>query len=123
MREAGDITAQTFDAKRFLDREVVDLMSKVELRENIEFTREYPEVWNCKVIAPTKSGEQHQVHIRYPKGHPKSPFTDKEVDQKFMRLAEPSLGAAGCRSFLDWAWRLEESNDVGTIFDLVAPKH
>jgi 2-methylcitrate dehydratase len=119
----GDITARTFDAKRFLDREVIDLMSKVELRENPEFTCQYPEIWNCRIIAVTKSGEEHQVHLRYPKGHPRNPLTDKEVEEKFIRLAEPSLGLAGCRSFLDWAWRLEESKDVGTIFDLLAPRH
>jgi 2-methylcitrate dehydratase len=117
----GDVTAQTFDAKRFLDPEVIDLMSKVELRENPEFTSQYPEVWNCKITAITQSGEEHQVHLPYPKGHPQNPFTDKEVEEKFLRLAESLLGLNGCRSFLDWGWHLEEANDIGVIFDLLVP--
>ena len=71
----------------------------------------------------TKSGDAHQVHLLYPKGHPKNPFTDREVEEKFIRLAESSLGLAGCRSFLDWAWRLEEAPDIGAIFDLVTATH
>ena len=38
----GDITPATFDSRRFLDPEVIELMSKVQLREDPEFTKEYP---------------------------------------------------------------------------------
>jgi 2-methylcitrate dehydratase len=116
----GDITAATFDSQRFLDREVIELMSKVQLREDPEFTKEYPAKWNCRITAETFSGERHQVHVTYPKGHPQNPFTDKEVEQKFLSLAEPLIGAERCQSFLDWAWRLEEARDIGKMFQILA---
>ena len=115
----GDITAATFDSQRFLDPEVIELMAKVQLREDPEFTKEYPAKWNCRITAETFSGERHQIHVTYPKGHPQNPFTDKEVEEKFLSLAEPLIGTERCRSFLDWAWRLEEARDIGKMFQIL----
>jgi 2-methylcitrate dehydratase len=116
----GNITPATFDSRRFLDPEVIELMSKVQLREDPEFTQEYPAKWNCRITAETFSGERHQVHVTYPKGHPQNPFTDKEVEEKFLVLAEPLIGSERCQSFLDWAWRLEEARDIGKMFQILA---
>ena len=116
----GDITPATFDSQRFLETEVIELMSRVELHEEPEFTKDYPAKWNCRITAETFSGERHQVHVTYPKGHPQNPFTDKEVEEKFVRLAEPVIGLNRCQSFLDWAWRLEEVRDVGSVFQILA---
>jgi 2-methylcitrate dehydratase len=116
----GDISSDTFAAQRFLDADAVSLMAKIKLREDPEFSRQYPKVWNCRLIAETFGGERHEVHVSYPKGHPENPFTDTEVEAKFRRLAEPLLGAARCQTFLDWAWRLEHAKDIGEIFPLLA---
>ena len=112
--------AATFDSQRFLDRDVIELMAKVQLREDPEFTKAYPATWNCRITAETLAGGQHQVHVTYPKGHPQNPFTDKEVEDKFARLAEPLIGPQRCKSFLDWAWHLEEAKDIGKMFQLLA---
>jgi 2-methylcitrate dehydratase len=117
----GDITAATFEADRFLDADAVALMSKIRLREHPEFTKQYPEVWNCRIIAESISGKRHQAHVTYPKGHPKNAFSDKEVEAKFVRLAEPLLGEKRCDVFFDWAWRLEEAADIGGMFQILEP--
>jgi 2-methylcitrate dehydratase len=116
----GDITSRTFDSERFLDKDAVELMAKVTLREDPEFTRQYPARWNCRMVAETFAGARHEVHVAYPKGHPENPFTDTEVEEKFIRLAELSLGMARCRAFLNWAWRLEEADNIGEMFPLLA---
>jgi hypothetical protein len=84
-------------------------MAKVQLREDPEFTKEYPAKWNCRITAESFSGKRHPVYVTYPKGHLENPFTDKEVEDKFFSLAEPVIGLKRCQSFLDWAWRLEGS--------------
>ena len=117
----GDITAATFETDRFLDADAVALMAKIQLREDPEFTKQYPEVWNCRITAESVSGKCHQVHVTYPKGHPKNAFTDKEVEAKFIGLAEPLLGAKRCNAFFDWAWHLEEAADIGEMFQILEP--
>jgi 2-methylcitrate dehydratase len=116
----ADITLDTFESKRFLDPDVVELMAKIQLREDPEFTKEYPEVWNCRITAVTQSGKKHQVHATYPKGHPKNPMNDHEVEEKFLKLNGRILGDQRCRAFFDFAWHLEEVDDVGKVFDLIA---
>ncbi len=116
----GAVSAATFESERFLDADAIALMAKIELREDPEFTRQYPEVWNCRITAESISGKRHQVHVTYPKGHPKNGFTDAEVEAKFLRLAAPLLGETRCRKFLDWAWHLEEAAAIAEIFSLVA---
>ena len=116
----GALTSQTFDAERFLDEDVIDLMAKVKLREDPAFTEQYPAKWNCRLVAETFSGARHEIHVTFPKGHPENPFSDAEVEEKFLRLAEPSLGMTRCRAFMDWAWRLEEAGDIAEMFPLLA---
>jgi 2-methylcitrate dehydratase len=60
------------------------------------------------------------VHVAYPKGHPENPFSDAEVEEKFLRLAEPALGRTRCRTFIDWAWQLEQAENIGALFPLLA---
>jgi hypothetical protein len=47
-------------------------------------------------------------------------MSDFEVEEKFLKLNERMLGDQRCRSFFDFAWHLDEVDDVGKIFDLVA---
>jgi len=116
----GTITSATFDSERFLDDDIVQLMARVELREDLQFTKQYPEVWNCRITAQNGRGELQQAHVRYPKGHPQLPFTDEEVQAKFIELAAPRLGLDRCRSFFDFAWHLEEADDIGEMFALLS---
>jgi 2-methylcitrate dehydratase len=116
----GAVTAHTFDAERFLDRDAIEIMAKITLREDPGFTKEYPAKWNCRLVAETFAGARHEVHVAYPKGHPENPFSDAEVEEKFLRLAEPSLGNARSRKFIDWAWRLERAENISEIFPLLA---
>jgi hypothetical protein len=45
---------------------------------------------------------------------------DAEVEEKFLRLAEPSLGKTRCRKFIGWAWRLEKTENIDELFPLLA---
>ena len=116
----GGVTAHTFDAARFLDRDAVELMAKITLREDPQFTKHYPEKWNCRLVAETFSGARHEIHVSYPKGHPANPFSDAEVEDKFLRLAEPFLGRTRGQKFIDWAWRLEQAEEIRELFPLLA---
>ena len=115
----GAVTAHTFYSARFLDRDVIELMAKITLREDSAFTSQYPAKWNCRLVAETFAGARHEVHVTYPKGHPENPFSDAEVEEKFLRLAESSLGKPRCRKFIDWAWRLEQAENIGELFPLL----
>ncbi len=114
-----DVSPATFESGRFLDPDVIDLMAKIDLREDPQFTKEYPARWNCRIIAETFSGARHEVHVLFPKGHPENSFSDAEVEEKFVRLSEPRIGISRCHAFLNWASRLEEADNIEEIFPLL----
>jgi hypothetical protein len=41
------------------------------------------------------------------------------VEEKFLRLGEPSLGSTRCKKLIDWAWRLDRVKDIGEFFPLL----
>ena len=59
----GDLTSRTFDSARFSDGDVIELMAKITLREDPTFTKQYPAMWNCRMVAETFAGVRHEVHV------------------------------------------------------------
>jgi 2-methylcitrate dehydratase len=114
----GTVWLDDFTEERIRDPKVHALMQKIEVRENEEYTRAFPES-NCfRIEVLTKSGEKHAREIRHGKGHPKNPMTDQEIETKFRKLTEPLLGPAQATKALDRLWHLEEMRDLREIWNL-----
>jgi len=45
-----------------------------------------------------KTGVVQSARVDFPPGHSRNPLTDAQVDEKFMRLAEPVLGSQAGRA-------------------------
>ena len=56
----------------------------------------------------------------YPKGDPRNPLTDREVEEKFDALAAPVLPEDRRRKIKDTIWKLEE---LSSITDLMEQLH
>ena len=54
----------------------------------------------------------------YPKGHPRNPMTDQDVEAKFRTYAEPAIGAQRCGDALAALWGLEEARSIDQVLDL-----
>lgn len=119
----GDISEATFAPERIADPALLALMTKIEVREDARLDAAYPEGWGCRIAAESRSGERHEVEVKYFKGHARSPLTDAEVEAKFRRLVEARMGHEEAGALLQALWRLDESNDVRTVLDLMRVKH
>ncbi len=75
------------------DTRVLDLARRVEVLEDPELTALFPKRWPCRVRVRMRDGEVREQRVDIPKGEPDNPLTAAELEQKFRRLAEPSLGA------------------------------
>jgi 2-methylcitrate dehydratase len=67
----------------------------------------------------TRDGRLFSKKITYPKGHPKNPVTDKEVEIKFKSLAADVLSPEQVDTVLDKLWHLESINNIGEIMDSI----
>ena len=92
------------------------------VEEDPEYSRRYPDETNCRIEVTTASGEQLAVHTAYPKGHPSNPMTDAEIETKFRSLSAELLTAQQCDRALNLLWHLEDQPDLGELFDTLVVK-
>jgi 2-methylcitrate dehydratase len=94
-------------------------MGKIRVRVEDEIEALYPQTIVTRVEATTVSGQRHRVEIRNPKGHELNPMTDADISDKFLRAAEPVLGAARAKTALDCWWNLPSVSNLSEAFDLL----
>ncbi len=57
----------------------------------------FPELQRVDRHDHDHDGREFTKQIDYPKGDPRNPLTDEEIEEKFDALAEPVLAADGAR--------------------------
>ena len=113
----GAVNPASFTTERVRDPELRPLMQKVTITENPEFSRQFPETYNCDMEVVTRDGERYRATSVHPKGHWRNPLTDQELEAKFLGLAQEVLTPGQCSEALELLWRLEELEDVSAIYD------
>ena len=80
----GEITEKQYEMNKIRDINSLDLIKRVKVIENPEFTKSYPKegIIN-KVTISLKNGDRLSSQIDFPKGHPMNPMVDHEVEEKF----------------------------------------
>ncbi len=94
---------------------VMSLVKKIEVNLNREFDAMYPRAFPTEITVITKSGAKYSERVDYPKGHPKNPMSDRELEVKYEKLTKSVLPQEVQREALRIMWHLEKYN----VFDLV----
>jgi 2-methylcitrate dehydratase len=53
------------------------------------------------------------AQVDYPKGHPRRPLADEEIERKFHSLADRKVGREKAKYFIQQIWELENYNEIG----------
>ncbi|HNQ24567.1 MAG TPA: MmgE/PrpD family protein [Phycisphaerae bacterium] len=112
----GDVTLATFDERRLVDPQILDLMDKTTIVEDAELNRGYPKGIPNEVTITCTDGTTVTKRVDYPRGHAENPMTDDEVVAKFRRLAEGVIDGDTADRILEQAWNLERLADVTLLF-------
>ncbi|MDO8567831.1 MAG: MmgE/PrpD family protein [Dehalococcoidales bacterium] len=116
----GEITPNT--PEKFRDPAILSLIKKISAREDPHYTAEFPRTFHCRFEVKMRSGQPLSLHYANPKGHPANPMTDREIEAKFFKQAEPLIGNEKSRLLLGQIWNLENLKDVSTPFaSMVVP--
>ncbi len=116
----GDINSTTFTPERFRDPVILALTRKIRMQEDPAFTAAYPKTFHCRFEVTMKSGEVVTMEQTNPRGHPKNPMTDHEIEEKFLKQATVAcIPEAQSRSLLAQLWRLEQVTELGTLFEMM----
>ncbi|KYH31765.1 MmgE/PrpD family protein [Neomoorella mulderi] len=113
----GYVTPETFARERFLDQDVLDLLSRMTIEENPEFTKQTPGKRNIRMEATTYSGEKIVVHNCWTLEDVGREWPPEQLEAKFEGLARDILTPKQTRDTLDMLWHLEDLDDAARILD------
>jgi 2-methylcitrate dehydratase len=113
----GKVGLEQFSEERIQDPELKALINKVKVKSNPEHTRLYPGALTCLVEIRTRDGKLHSRTVTYPKGHPRNPLSDREVEDKFYALSN-GLIKGRTKEVLYRIWTLEDIKSIKELMRL-----
>jgi 2-methylcitrate dehydratase len=112
-----------FTATKLASAQVQNLLAKVELVEDAEFTALWPQSAGGAVELHLYDGTVRSRRYPYPPGHPRLPLTQRELAAKFHEYADPVLTPAGALALREAVGDLEACTDLRNFTSLLATRH
>ena len=113
----GTVTPDSFSSQRIQDPQIHSLISRMNVEEDPEYSGRYPAETNCRIEVTTEGGNQLTAHSAYPKGDPRNPMTDADIEAKFRSLSAQLLTAEQYDRALNLLWSMEEQPNLEELFD------
>jgi len=111
----GQVTPAQFEADKIMDPIIRAQLNKVKVVADPEIEAVFPKLQRVIVTVKTTDGRELTKQLDYPKGDPRNPLTDQEVEEKFDALAGPVL-SKGARAKLKQAvWGLEKQKSISKL--------
>jgi 2-methylcitrate dehydratase len=114
----GEVGLEQFSEERIADPELLDLVSRIEVRADSELSARYPASTPNRIEVTTRSGESAAREVEFPRGHSGNPMPDDEVEEKFRRLADGELPSQRQSELLHRLWALETETDLAPLLAL-----
>src|SRR6266704_1609874 len=111
------VTPVQFEMKKIMDPTIRAQLKKVEVVADPEIEKVFPALQRVIVNITMTNGRTVTKQLDYPKGDPRNPLTDAEVEEKFAALADGVLSAGAQKKLNDAIWNLEK---VGSVSKLMA---
>jgi len=113
------VTPLQFEEHKIADETIRAQLRKVEVRADPEIEAVFPRLQRVKVTIHTTDGRELTRQLDFPKGDPRNPLSDREVEEKFDALAEPVLSPGARKRAKDAIWNLEEQGSVTDLLGLL----
>jgi 2-methylcitrate dehydratase len=114
------VTPAQFTMEKIMDPAIRAQLKKVEVVADPEIEKVFPALQRVIVNIDTTDGRSFTKQLDYPKGDPRNPLTDAELEEKFAALAEGVLSGEGQRRVKDAVWNLEHVDSVTELMALMA---
>lgn len=118
----GKVTLRSFEKRRMADPALQALIQRVRVVEQQEFIGRYPQAVPTRLTVRTQSGKEYVQQVEYPLGHPSNPMSDRDVEDKFHRLAAGQLDRARTRKVINLVWQLDQIHDISALMPLLRVK-
>jgi 2-methylcitrate dehydratase len=113
------VTPVQFEMKKIMDPTIRAQLKKVEVVADPEIEKVFPALQRVIVSLTTTDGRMFTKQLDYPKGDPRNPLTDAEVEEKFAALAEGVLSEGAQKKLKHAIWNLEKIGSVSKLMALM----
>jgi len=113
------VTPLQFMPGKIMDSTIRAQLKKIEVAADPEIEKAFPALQRVIVSIRTTDGREFTRQLDYPKGDPRNPLSDREVEEKFEALAEPVLSQVARRRVIDAVWSLEKLASVSELMQAV----
>ncbi|HEX9637716.1 MAG TPA: MmgE/PrpD family protein [Acidobacteriota bacterium] len=113
------VTPAQFEDKKIMDPRIRAQLPKVEVVADPEIEAVFPKLQRVIVSIRTSSGAEHTKQVDYPKGDPRNPLTDREIEEKFEALADPVLSRPAQAKLKEAIWKLERQSSIESLMALM----
>ena len=111
------VTPAQFTMEKIMDPAMRAQLRKVEVVADPEIEKAFPALQRVIVHIDTRDGRAFNKQLDYPKGDPRNPLTDQEIEEKFAALADGVLSNSAQKRVREAIWTLER---VGSVSELMA---
>src|SRR5467141_919796 len=113
------VTPVQFEMKKIMDPTIRAQLKKVEVVADPEIEKVFPALQRVIVNITTTDGRTFSKQLDYPKGDPRNPLSDAEIEEKFRALAEGVLSEKAQDKLIDAIWNLEKCASVTKLMALM----
>jgi 2-methylcitrate dehydratase len=113
------VTPVQFEMRKIMDPTIRAQLKKVEVVADPEIEKVFPALQRVIVNLTTTDGRTFTKQLDYPKGDPRNPLSDAEVEEKFAALAEGVLSEGAQKKLKDAIWNLEKIGSVSKLMGLM----
>ena len=112
------VTPLQFSMEKIMHPAIRAQLNKIVVTADPEVEKLFPALQRVMVTITTTDRRELRHQLDYPKGDPRNPLTDKEIEEKFESLAAPVLTAGARRKAIDAIWALEKQSSVTELMQL-----
>ncbi|MBZ5569973.1 MAG: MmgE/PrpD family protein [Acidobacteriia bacterium] len=113
------VTPAQFTPEKIMDPAIRAQLPKVEVVGDPEIEKVFPALQRVIVTIRTTSAQEFTKQLDYPKGDPRNPLSDAEIEEKFTALAGPVMGRAAQKKVREAVWNLEKLDSVTGLMKLM----
>ncbi len=113
------VTPLQFTMEKIMAPAIRAQLDKIVVVADPEIEKFFPGLQRVAVTIRTTDDREFSNQLDYPKGDPRNPLTDKEVEEKFEALAGPVMTHAAQRRAIDEIWNLDKQASVTELMKLL----
>ena len=113
------VTPAQFSIEKILEPRIREQLKKVEVIADPEIEKVFPALQRVIVQIDTTGGQSFTKQLDYPKGDPRNPLADEEIEEKFAALAEGVLSKSAQKRVTEAIWNLERIDSMSRLMSLM----